>query len=282
MSVAGWGIFIIVIAIALIARLTQESQAPRRGHTLLPPDVNSAHSAFRSKRSIFFVEVVVFDFDWDGPTLYINGKFQNSESRWHIDMVTANVDMGGDNDLFESFDPDGEAIYGASRLTSLVNFSAPAILEPYEKGLFRSPLANHERKERLDGYLTSLNEAAKASVAAFDQEYESYSLDDVGLAQLVDRFMNERSVSAIARLIADELFWRAGQVKIRAAYLSNAGDLDANYSDFIAVDEVEATFLLTGESAALLRQNVDTMIVNALRRAFELPILPYHTVTLEA
>lgn len=304
----GWWILLAAIAILLWGiRYYQDAagRPPERTFPQTPANSKSERrptGEVRSKRGIFTVRVAAFDFDWEGARLLVNGEFHNGDSHLTVELVTASVGVGGWNEKFYAFDPDGETAFGDNRMATLVTFSGSVSLAPGEMGLFRTPLLVNE-----EGSLADLADDLSLRAAAFvqkcDREMGSYAVDEQGIVDLYHKFNAIPEVSAIRAEALAALFWAAGPVSIRVDYSgynereelyesgepgeaksfeSNLGqdEYDGDDDSHVTLDEIDMSVQLSASEATALQENVDLMIKNALRRALELDEYPLGSVTL--
>lgn len=265
----GWELpfFGLVVVAILIYRSGSDSVAPSSASF----DV-SLHGLYSDHKGLFEISVVAIEFEEPGLVFYVNGKYGCSKEPVLVDHVQVVAFMSGVEEEFHSFDPapDGEAT--AQRMGNLVNFTAPVMLGNCGRGMFRAPVVNHDREERLAGVIARLDTAAVNMVEKFDREFGQYSVEGEELLNLEKEFMNDFVVREIMADINREFILEPGQLDMRVRFM----DEDEN-----RIEEAPFTIRMKQEEVDTLRGNMDAMVKNALRMELELKTLPYVSLVLE-
>ena len=260
----------IALILVLTRRLREERNAPR------PENFSVGKSPLRFGGSrhggIFSVKVVALEFDEAGPVIFVNGNFQNDNKTLEIDVVVADVETGGGDEAFISFDPDVGTGRGEKRMGDLVNLTAPVVLEPDERGMFRAPLFSPDREERLGDIIERLDGAAARMVEKFDREFGVYSLEGQSLERLESDFTRDYVVREIAEQIEREFIWRVGRLGLTIQFLTNGDEV---------IEEIPLDFNLEKSDVGRLRENIEIILVNSLRVELELEPVPYNSVVFE-
>jgi len=266
-----WVAMGVFLALAINMRLKDESRLTTPVQ-LSEPDTN--HPGFKSGvDGIFKVRVIAMEFDEIGPVIYINGEFSLGPERVDIDIVTAEVHVGGRVENFVSFDPSTEDDPGERKIGDLVNLISPVWLVPEQKGKFRTPMFAPDSEDRLNMIMDQLDSAALRMVEKLDMEFGDYSLEGEFLNRIESDFLNDFVVRELASDIKKELIWRAGHMVVIVRFMNSYDEI---------VEELRLELDLAAKDAEALDGNIDNIILNAFRAQLDLETINYSTVVYES
>ncbi|VAX24780.1 hypothetical protein MNBD_NITROSPINAE04-1836 [hydrothermal vent metagenome] len=267
----GWPLIVLGIALAVIIASRMRSDTRMSSpENFSQADIGQLRSS--DHNGVFNIKVVAVEFDEVGPVIYVNGEFRNMDERLEIDIVSAEISIGIQEEMFLSFDPGVEDRSSGSRIGGLVSFISPVSLEPYEKGMFRAPLFSPDREERMNEIVERLDLSAIRMVEKFDMEFGEYSLEGKSFERLSHDFVHDRVIQEIRREIENEFIWRAGDANITLNYLTVDDEL---------VESVHTKLYITQSDVETLRNNIDILIVNSLRQELEISLGAYNSVVYE-
>lgn len=258
------------LALLITARLQHEDRTQ-------PPSAQAAFpktpARFEAKdEGIFKIRVIALEFDEIGPVIYINGDFGAGPHRIEVDIVTVELSISGHTDHFIPFDPASNSDQSDIRIGDLINLISPVWIEPEQKGKFRTPMLAPEREERLNDIMNRLDSAAQRMVEKLDAEFGNYSLDGDFLGKIESDFLNDYVVKEIGRQIEQELIWRAGRIEVAIRFINSYEEI---------IEEIPVRFDITSDDALSLRENIDEMILNALRIELDIETTSYNAIVYE-
>lgn len=232
----------------------------------------SLHGLHSDHKGIFEVNVVAMEFDEAGLVFYVNGKYGCSHEPLDIDHVHVSAYISGAEEEFTSFDPAPADEPTEQRIGSLVNLTAPVVLGNCGNGMFRAPVVNHDRQERVLNAIDRLDSAAKRMVEKMDSEFDGYSIEGESLKNIENDFMSDFVVREIMDEINREFVLDSGQLSMRVRFV--------NGEDHI-IEEVPLTIQMKKEDVDNLKNSIKVMARNALRIELELEHLPYVSLVFE-
>ncbi|HEB72265.1 MAG TPA: hypothetical protein ENI77_06545 [Nitrospirae bacterium] len=225
-----------------------------------------------SNEGFFKIRVIALEFDEIGPVIYINGDFGAGQSRIEVDIVVAELSINGAVDNFVPFDPALDNDQSDVRVGDLINLISPVWIEPGQRGKFRTPMLAPEREERINEIMERLDTAAGRMVDKLDAEFENYSLEGDFLVKIESDFLNDYVIKEISRQIEGELIWRAGRIDAVLRFFNSYEEV---------IEEIPARFDITIDDAMSLRENIDEIILNALRIEMGLDTVSYNAIVYE-
>jgi hypothetical protein len=247
-----------------------------------PPSFNTA---ITSRHEIFTVKLVAVEFDHRGPNLFVNGEYTmvEEEEGEEIDTVMGLVNVDAGQEVFSPFAPESEGpLSGAARYADLVTFSRPVTLNAGERGLFRTPLYDTLRGEKIEKILTAIDGLAANRIEQYDQELGDYSLSGDQLDSIILRFLDDPAVQLATEQIEALFFWQEGPVSIHLAFGSfPEGEDEYDEPDEEPIDDIEISINLSADNIDTLYRNIDRMVVNRLLTAYDLPTETYDLVAFD-
>ncbi len=267
-----------VIAIGIVAAILYFA---RRGNTISPGEGRYAGGdrtvlAKESATGLFTVKVVALEFDETGPMIFVNGQYKNLGGEFmEIDFVSGSLSARGVDVELEPFQPIGResgCCGGETRFGQLVSLFAPVTFSPNESGLFRIPLHSVALSEDMAQLCKDLKGLAGMKVYEFDKKLGEYSVEGESLEKLMNEYLDEPEVRRITDKM-DNLFpWRRGSTSLLLEFHDSLEDV---------IDKIEFNLQLTEEEERILRENVDTVIRNALREKLDLEPVHVRAVVTE-
>ncbi len=266
-----WVAMGVFLALAISMRLREESKLEPLAQF---PKPAAKHPGFKSGTDgIFKVRVIAMEFDEIGPVIYINGEFALGPERVDIDIVTAEVHIGGKVENFVSFDPSTDDDPGEKTIGDLVNLISPVWLVPEQRGKFRTPMFAPDSEDRLNIIMDQLDSAALRMVEKLDMEFGDYPLEGEFLERIESDFLNDFVVKELASDIKRELIWRAGHMVVIVRFMNSYDEV---------VEESRLELDLAAKDAEALDGNTDNIILNAFRAQLDLETINYSTVVYES
>jgi len=265
---------LIMVGSALVVLITARLRHDDRTQGLgAPASFPRAPARFDAPdEGLFKIRVIALEFDEIGPVIYINGDFGSGPHSIEVDMVTAELSMSGNVDHFIPFDPASNGDQSEVRIGDLINLISPVWIEPEQKGKFRTPMLAPDREERINEIMERLDIAAQRMVDKLEAEFTNFSLDGEFLLKIESDFINDYVVREISGQIEREMIWRAGRIDAVIRFTNSYEEI---------VEEIPARFDITSEDAMSLRENINEIVLNALRIELGLDTVSYNAIVYE-
>jgi len=226
----------------------------------------------RSQGEVFTPKVLVIEFDESGPGLQVNGEYHNPFERMRVDLVAAEVTVGGTSMEMVCVEEEDENELSDKYIGDLVSLSSPTWLEEDQAGKFRAPMRDMETEDLVTEILGEMDGLAERMALKMDMDLVEYSLDEASLEKMTSDFLSDSDVRRLMGELEKLFPWRAGHVSITTWFTDPEEGI---------IDEIPMELQLGINESESLLQNIRAMTANTLLAELGMDLLEYRKIILE-